>query len=174
MNKWINVCVSVDWMFNLSFREAVTQDRYNCLFNLSLMHGAMSAFTNYSPGFDLWQSGLFNLLNPGSKWTSSAFSMGYSTKCHWSLCAAVCATNALALLPRFEGQLLPILNAEWLSLLGLQRWTPTWPEGLCGVFAACALTARRVQNVRVFYGGFLRDACVSSRCQSITLKQRCS
>ncbi len=76
-------------MFNLSSREAVSQDRYNCLFNLSLMHAAMSAFTNYSPGFDLWQSGLFNLLNPRSKWTSSAFSMGYySTKCHRGLCAA--------------------------------------------------------------------------------------
>lgn len=173
MNKWINVCVSVDWMFNLSFREAVTQDRYNCLFNLSLMHGAMSAFTNYSPGFDLWQSGLFNLLNPGSKWTSSAFSMGYSTKCHWSLCAAVCATNAL----RFSslwGAITPHIECRVAQSVGITEVDTHMARGIVCVFAACALTARRVQNVRVFYGGFMRDACVSSRCQSITLKQRCS
>ncbi len=139
-------------MFDLSSREAVSQDRYNCLFNLSLMHAAMSAFTNYSPGFDLWQSGLFNLLNPWSKWTSSAFSMGYyNTKCHMVLCA----TNALRISSRW-GAITPHIECRGLSLLGLQRWTPTWPEGLCvGLLVACALTARLVQNVRVVYGGFM-------------------
>lgn len=133
--------VSDDRRFNLSFREAVTQDRNNCLFNLSLMHGAMSAFTNYSPGFDLWQSGLFHLLNPGSKWTGSAFSCAAAPKCHWGLCAAVSATMRCAF-PRIEGQLYPILNTEWINQsVGITEVDTHMAGGIVSVFILCGLSA---------------------------------
>ncbi|KAK2896617.1 hypothetical protein Q8A67_011105 [Cirrhinus molitorella] len=55
--------------------------------------------------------------------------MGCSTKCHWTRVLQSAQPMRCAFLS-VEGQLLLILNADWISLVGLQKWTPTWPEGL--------------------------------------------